>query len=84
MDGHFVLEVDQNVSKQLLIPISKLYVAVMKLFDHLILPETLFSTNGTLVDGTKVRQGRQELNHGDEIHIVFKKSGTHCSKNLSF
>ena len=44
----------------------------------------LHSTNGTQVDGTKVKQQKVELKHGDEIHIVFRKSGTENSEYFGF
>jgi len=31
------------------------------------------------VDGTKVKQRKAELKHGDEIHIVFKKNSVENS-----
>lgn len=48
----------------------------LKCIDQLL----FFSTNGTQVDGTKVKQRKAELHHGDEIHIVFKKNSPNSSE----
>ncbi|CAH1232422.1 CHFR [Branchiostoma lanceolatum] len=41
------------------------------------------STNGTMINNTKVGKGQKwELNHGDEIHIVFKKNNT--EQNIAY
>ncbi|XP_067934717.1 E3 ubiquitin-protein ligase CHFR-like isoform X2 [Watersipora subatra] len=42
------------------------------------------NTNGTQVDGTKVKQKKADLNHGDEIHIVFKKNSTESNVAYAF
>lgn len=39
----------------------------------------IYSTNGTQVDSNRIKNSKVELHHGDEIHIVFRKSNKESS-----
>ncbi|ELU13559.1 hypothetical protein CAPTEDRAFT_218257 [Capitella teleta] len=60
---------------------SSLHCHILRDDDHRVyLVDT--STNGTLVNNTRIVQRRELLRHGDEISVVFKKKDT--SSNVSF